>query len=72
MLNRGESGTMVFEPAGLRIAPGDTVKFIATDRGHNAETVPGMDFACPSARNGSLWPPRFCPTLPIQSSPIPI
>jgi pseudoazurin len=42
MLNRGESGTMVFEPAGLRIAPGDTVKFIATDRSHNAETVPGM------------------------------
>jgi len=42
MLNRGESGTMVFEPAALRIAPGDTVKFIATDRGHNAESVDGM------------------------------
>ncbi len=42
MMNRGEAGTMVFEPAALRIAPGDTVKFIPTDRGHNAETVEGM------------------------------
>ncbi len=42
MLNRGEEGTMVFEPSSLRIATGDTVKFIATDRGHNAESVEGM------------------------------
>ena len=42
MLNKGDAGTMVFEPASLRIAPGDTVKFIATARGHNAETVDGM------------------------------
>lgn len=42
MLNRGDAGTMVFEPASLRIAAGDTVKFIATDRGHNAETIDGM------------------------------
>ncbi len=42
MLNRGEAGTMVFEPAYLRIANGDTVKFVATDRGHNAEAIPEM------------------------------
>jgi len=42
MLNRGESGTMVFEPSSLRIAEGDTVKFVATDRGHNAESIDGM------------------------------
>jgi pseudoazurin len=42
MLNRGEAGQMVFEPAFLRIAPGDTVQFVAADRGHNAETVDGM------------------------------
>lgn len=42
MLNKGESGAMVFEPSGLRIAIGDTVKFVATDRGHNAESVKGM------------------------------
>ncbi len=33
---------MVFEPAGLKIAPGDTVTFIPTDKGHNAEIIKGM------------------------------
>lgn len=42
MLNKGEAGTMVFEPAFVRAAPGDTVKFLATDKGHNAEIVPDM------------------------------
>ena len=42
MLNKGDGGTMVFEPAALRIAAGDTVKFIPADKGHNAETVKGM------------------------------
>jgi pseudoazurin len=42
MLNRGAEGVMVFEPAFVKIASGDTVKFIATDKGHNAETVKGM------------------------------
>lgn len=39
MLNKGEEGPMVFEPSSLRIAAGDTVKFIATDKSHNAESV---------------------------------
>ncbi len=43
MLNKGSNGKlMVFEPAFIRIAPGDTVKFIATTKGHNAESIPGM------------------------------
>ncbi|MGJ8626353.1 MAG: pseudoazurin [Sulfitobacter sp.] len=42
MLNKGEGGTMIFEPAGLRIAAGDTVKFIAAKKGHNAESIDGM------------------------------
>ena len=42
MLNSGDAGPMVFEPAFLQVAPGDTVTFIATDRGHNAETIDGM------------------------------
>lgn len=42
MLNKGAEGTMVFEPAFLRIAPGDTVKFLASDKGHNAESIKGM------------------------------
>jgi len=39
MLNRGEAGPMVFEPDFLRIESGDTVKFIATDPAHNAESI---------------------------------
>src|SRR5688572_12288562 len=39
MLNKGEAGTMVFEPALTSIAVGDTVTFVATDKGHNAETI---------------------------------
>lgn len=42
-LNRGGNGAMmVFEPALVRVQPGDTVRFVATDKGHNAESVPGM------------------------------
>ena len=33
---------MVFEPALVKIEPGDTVKFVATDKGHNAESIKGM------------------------------
>lgn len=42
MLTKGETGMMVFEPALVRIAAGDTVKFVLTDRGHNAESIRGM------------------------------
>lgn len=42
MLNKGEGGRMIFEPAALRIASGDTVKFVASSKGHNAESVDGM------------------------------
>ncbi len=42
MLNSGADGTMVFEPASLNVAVGDTVKFISTDAGHNtvSEFIP--------------------------------
>jgi pseudoazurin len=39
MLNKGEAGAMVFEPALVKVAPGDTVTFVPTDKGHNAETI---------------------------------
>lgn len=43
MLNKGSDGEpMVFEPAFLKIEPGDTVTFIATDKTHNSESVPAM------------------------------
>jgi pseudoazurin len=42
MLNRGEAGAMVFEPAWLKVAPGDTVTFVPTDRSHNADSIVAM------------------------------
>lgn len=42
MLNKGEAGTMVFEPALVQVEPGDTVTFLATDKGHNAEAIAGL------------------------------
>ena len=43
MLNKGADGArMVFEPAFVQAAPGDTIRFVATDKGHNAESVKGM------------------------------
>nr|ACF98215.1 putative pseudoazurin [uncultured bacterium 1114] len=42
MLNKGAEGAMVFEPALIQVEPGDTVTFLATDKGHNAETIEGM------------------------------
>lgn len=43
MLNQGSDGErMVFEPAFVQAAVGDTIRFVATDRGHNAETNDGM------------------------------
>jgi pseudoazurin len=42
MLNKGSDGVMVFEPSLVKIEPGDTVKFVSTDKGHNAETINGM------------------------------
>ena len=42
MLNKGGTGKMIFEPAFLQIAAGDTVRFIPTDKGHNAESITDM------------------------------
>lgn len=42
MLNKGAEGAMVFEPSFLKIAPGDTVHFVATDKGHNVLSIEGM------------------------------
>lgn len=42
MLNKGADGAMVFEPAFIKVAPGDTVTFISTDKGHNVENIKDM------------------------------
>lgn len=42
MKNKGEAGAMVFEPAYVKAMPGDVVKFVPTDKGHNVESIAGM------------------------------
>lgn len=41
MLNKGEAGTMVFEPNFIHAQPGDVITFVPADKGHNAETIKG-------------------------------
>ncbi|MGU3494750.1 pseudoazurin [Xanthobacteraceae bacterium A53D] len=42
MLNKGSDGeAMVFEPALIKAAPGDVIKFIPTDKGHDVASVKG-------------------------------
>ncbi|WP_037373055.1 plastocyanin/azurin family copper-binding protein, partial [Salipiger mucosus] len=38
MLNKGEAGVMVFEPAYVKAEPGDVIQFVPTDKGHNVES----------------------------------
>ena len=41
-LNRGPAGFFVFDPELVRIKPGDTIDFIAVDKGHDVHSVSGM------------------------------
>lgn len=42
MLNKGEKGAMVFQPDFIEATLGDTVTFVPTDKGHDAESIKGM------------------------------
>ena len=42
MLNSGNDGTMVFEPAVIKVSLGDTIHFKATDLSHNSASMNGM------------------------------
>ena len=43
MLNKdGKGGMMIFEPALVHVNPGDTVHFVAVDKGHNVQLIKGM------------------------------
>ena len=43
MLNKDSDGqAWQFEPAFLKIAPGDTVTFVPADKGHNSETLEAL------------------------------
>ena len=54
MLNKGAAGAMVFEPALVKIAVGDTVRFVATDKGHDVVSIEGMTPAGTPAFSGKL------------------
>lgn len=42
MLNKGEAGSMVFEPDFVAAQAGDTIHFVSVDKGHNVEGIKGM------------------------------
>ena len=42
MYNRSENGPMIYEPSFLKIAPGDSVRFVPSQPSHNAATIDGM------------------------------
>jgi pseudoazurin len=54
MLNAGPDGAMVFSPAYLKIAPGDEVLFVAQDKAHNAQSIPGLTPAGAAEFKGAL------------------
>ena len=47
MLNNSDQGSMVFEPAFIKINKGDSITFEMTDAGHNAVTVASPDDSIP-------------------------
>ena len=54
MLNQGSGGVMIFEPAVLKVAVGDSVTFESTDAAHNSASLPGMIPANAVPWNGQL------------------
>ena len=57
MLSSSANGAMVFQPAIIRVAPGDTVTFVPTHPTHNAESIPGMLPAGAAAFRGRMNQP---------------
>lgn len=57
MLNKGSGGLMVFEPALIKVKPGDSVTFLPSDPTHNAETIPGMAPAGAAPFKGAMSKP---------------
>lgn len=42
MLNSGPGGSMIFEPAAIKVSVGDTIHFKAIDLAHNSASIEGM------------------------------
>ena len=59
MLNQSDEGIMAFEPGFLKVEPGDTVKFLATDAGHNSAS-----YSTPEG--GSTWKGAINEEVTIQ------
>lgn len=41
-LNMGPGGMFQIEPSFLKVQPGDTIHFVAKDKGHNVQSIAGM------------------------------
>ena len=54
MLNSGAEGFMVFEPAVVKAAVGDTVTVKATDMAHNSASIEGMIPEGANSWNGAM------------------
>ena len=65
MLNKGEKGAMVFEPALIKAMPGDTVTFVPTDKSHDAESIKGMLPAGAEPFKGKLSE-QITVTVPVE------
>jgi pseudoazurin len=65
MLNKGtDKQVMVYEPAFLRIQPGDTVRFVPTDKGHDVRSIDGM-LPAAAERFQSKLSQEFLVTFPV-------
>ena len=54
MVNAGPEGAMSFSPAFVKVAPGDEVVFVAQDKAHNAQSIPGLSPAGSAAFKGAM------------------
>ena len=54
MVNRSPEGAMSFYPAYVKIAPGDSVRFVARDKSHNAESIAKLTPAGAALFKGKL------------------
>jgi pseudoazurin len=57
LLNKGDGGAWVFQPALIKVAPGDTVTFQPVDKGHNVDDIASMIPAGAAPFKGDLSQP---------------
>lgn len=54
MVNHGANGPMDFTPAFVRIAPGDSIRFVAQDKSHDAESIPELTPGAAASFKGKM------------------